>query len=420
MNLDTTEQTATKSQGSGFIFVFITVVLDMLSIGLIVPVLPNLVNEMTSGNISEASKYVGLFSTLWAVMQFVFMPIMGAMSDQYGRKPIFLVSNFGQTLGHILTALAPGLVVLAISRILLGGFSAVVSTANAYIADTTAPDQRGAKFGMLGAAFGLGFILGPALGGYLGKIDLHLPFWVAAGLTFANGLYGLFFVKESLPIEDRTKFTWAKANPVGSLEFLTEQPKVLLLAIVKGLSDFGHNVYGAVFVLYGLHRYNWGSDVTGLTLGLVGLLAMLVQVLLVGRVIKAIGEVRTMIFGLLAGAIAFAAYGFAPTALWFWVALPIGALSGLLAPAIMGLLSRQIGPHEQGRLQGALGSVQAGVTIIGPLVYSGLFAWSVAPQRDVELPGAAFMLAGFFTLLGFVLAATNLKKLQVVPAQPPA
>jgi MFS transporter, DHA1 family, tetracycline resistance protein len=249
---------------------------------------------------------------------------------------------------------------------------------------------------------------------------LHLPFWVAAGLTFTNGLYGLFFVKESLPIEDRTKFTWAKANPVGSLEFLTEQPKVLLLAIVKGLSDFGHNVYGAVFVLYGLHRYNWGSDVTGLTLGLVGLLAMLVQVLLVGRVIKAIGEVRTMIFGLLAGAIAFAAYGLAPTALWFWVALPIGALSGLLAPAIMGLLSRQIGPHEQGRLQGALGSVQAGVTIIGPLVYSGLFAWSVAPQRDVELPGAAFMLAGFFTLLGFVLAATNLKKLQVVPAQPPA
>ncbi len=419
-NPDPITQSKAKSQSGGFIFVFITVALDMLSIGLIVPVLPNLINEMTGGDISEASKYVGLFSMLWAMMQFVFMPFLGALSDQYGRKPIFLISNFGQTLGHILTALAPGLVVLAISRILLGGFSAIVSTANAYIADTTTPDQRGAKFGMLGAAFGLGFILGPAVGGYLGKVDLHLPFWVAAGLTFTNGIYGMFFVKESLPIENRTRFSWAKANPVGSLGFLTEQPKVLLLAIVKGLADFGHNVYGAVFVLYGLHRYNWGSDVTGLTLGLVGLLAMVVQVLLVGRVIKALGEVRTMILGLLAGALAFALYGLAPTAMWFWIALPIGALSGLLAPAIMGLLSRQIGPHEQGRLQGALGSVQAGVTIIGPLVYSALFAWSVAPERAVELPGAAFMLAAFFTLLGFAIAAFNLKNLLLVPSKAPA
>jgi MFS transporter, DHA1 family, tetracycline resistance protein len=307
-NSDSAEE-ATPVRASGFIFVFITVALDMLSIGLIVPILPNLINEMTGGNISEAAKFVGLFSMAWAVMQFICMPIAGALSDQLGRKPILLISNFGQTLGHVLTALAPGLFLLGISRILLGGFSAVVSTANAYIADTVPPDQRAQKFGMLGAAFGLGFILGPAIGGYLGKINLHLPFWVAAGLTLTNGLYGLFFVKESLAKNDRSPFKWAKANPIGSLGFLAEKPKVLLLAIVKGFADFGHNVYGATFVLYGLHRYGWGSDVTGLTLGLVGLLAMFVQVFLVGRVIKMLGEVRTMILGLLAGAIAFAAYG---------------------------------------------------------------------------------------------------------------
>jgi MFS transporter, DHA1 family, tetracycline resistance protein len=319
--------------GGSFTFVFVTVALDMLSIGLIVPILPALVNEMTGGDIKEAAHYVGIFSLLWASMQFIFMPILGALSDQIGRKPVFLISNFGQAFAHVLTALAPGFVLLAISRLLLGGVSAVVSTANAYIADTVAPDQRAAKFGMLGAAFGLGFILGPAVGGYLGKFDLHLPFWVAAGLTFLNGLYCLFFVKESLPIEDRTPFTWAKVNPVKSIGFLGENAKVMRLAIVKGLADFSHVVYSSVFVLYGLHRYGWQSDTSGLTLGIVGILAMVVQVGLVGRTIKAIGEVRTMILGLVCGGIGFALYGLAPTAMWFWLALPIGALSGFLAPA---------------------------------------------------------------------------------------
>jgi MFS transporter, DHA1 family, tetracycline resistance protein len=405
------DNTKTTLTASSFTFVFVTVTLDMLSIGLIVPILPSLVNEMTGGDIKEAAHYVGIFSLLWAVMQFIFMPILGTLSDQIGRKPVFLISNFGQSLAHVLTALSPGFVLLAISRLLLGGFSAVVSTASAYIADTVEPDGRAAKFGLLGAAFGLGFILGPAVGGFLGKINLHLPFWVAAGLTFTNGLYCLFFVKESLPLNDRSPFSWAKANPLKSLGFLTENAKVLRLAIVKGLSDFSHVVYGSVFVLYGLHRYDWKPDVSGLTLGAVGILAMVVQVGLVGRTIKALGEVRTMILGLFCSALGFALYGLAPTAVWFWAALPIGALSGFLAPAIMGLLSREIGPHEQGRLQGALGSVQASAAIFGPLIFTGLFAWSVAPQRSMELPGAAFMLAAAFTAIGCVIAALSIKKL---------
>jgi MFS transporter, DHA1 family, tetracycline resistance protein len=397
--------------GGSFAFVFVTVALDMLSIGLIVPILPALVNEMTGGDIKEAAHYVGIFSLLWASMQFIFMPILGALSDQIGRKPVFLISNFGQAIAHVLTALAPGLVLLAFSRLLLGGVSAVVSTANAYIADTVAPDQRAAKFGMLGAAFGLGFILGPAVGGYLGKIDLHLPFWVAAGLTFVNGVYCLFFVKESLPVADRSPFAWAKVNPVKSIGFLGENAKVMRLAIVKGLADFSHVVYSSVFVLYGLHRYGWQSDTSGLTLGIVGILAMVVQVGLVGRTIKAIGEVRTMILGLVCGGVGFALYGLAPTAMWFWLALPIGALSGFLAPAIMGLLSREIGPHEQGRLQGALGAVQAGASIIGPLIFTGIFAWSVSSERAVELPGAAFILAAGFTLTGGLIAILSLPML---------
>lgn len=415
MSIEDNDQTPqTKLTTGSFIFVFITVALDMLSIGLIVPILPNLVNEMTGGDIKEAAHYVGIFSLLWAVMQFIFMPILGTLSDQIGRKPVFLISNFGQSLAHVLTALSPGFVLLAISRLMLGAFSAVVSTASAYIADTVEPDGRAAKFGMLGAAFGLGFILGPAAGGYLGKINLHLPFWVAAGLTATNGIYCLFFVKESLPPKDRTKFTWAKANPLKSVGFLMENAKVFRLAIVKGLADFAHVVYGSVFVLYGLHRYGWQPDTAGLTLGAVGILAMVVQVGLVGPVIKRLGEVRTMILGLFCGALGFVLYGLAPSAIWFWVALPIGALSGFLAPAIMGLLSREIGPHEQGRLQGALGSVQAAAAIFGPLIFTGIFAWSVAPQRTMELPGAAFMLAAAFTMAGCVLAALSIKKLSAV------
>lgn len=414
---DATSDTPKTLTGGAFTFVFITVALDMLSIGLIVPILPALVNDMTGGDIKEAAKYVGLFSLLWATMQFIFMPILGALSDQIGRKPVFLISNFGQAFAHVLTALSPGFVLLAISRLLLGGFSAVVSTANAYIADTVAPDQRAAKFGMLGAAFGLGFILGPAVGGYLGKIDLHLPFWVAAGLTFVNGLYCLFFVKESLPLADRTPFSWAKANPVKSIGFLGENAKVMRLAIVKGLADFSHVVYGSVFVLYGLHRYGWQPDTAGITLGIVGVLAMVVQVGLVGRTIKALGEARTMILGLVCGGFGFILYGLAPTAMWFWLALPVGALSGFLAPAIMGLLSREIGPHEQGRLQGALGAVQAGASIFGPLIFTGLFAWSVSPQRASELPGAAFMLAAGFTLMGGLIAMLSLPMLLRKPAQ---
>jgi MFS transporter, DHA1 family, tetracycline resistance protein len=395
----------TVAKKGGFTFVFVTVALDMLSIGLIVPVLPNLVNEMTGGDISEASKYVGIFSTMWAVMQFIFMPILGTLSDQIGRKPIFLVSNFGQAIAHVLTAIAPGFVLLAVSRLLLGAFSAITSTANAYIADTVAPDQRAQKFGMLGAAFGLGFILGPAMGGYLGKIDLHLPFWVAAGMTALNGLYGLIFLEESLAVKDRSPFNWAKANPIGSVGFLIENPKITLLAAIKGLSDFSFVVYPATFVLYGLYRYGWQSDVSGMTLGLVGVFSMIMQVFIVGRVIKALGEVRTMILGFLCGGIGFALYGLAPTAIWFWLAMPIASLVGFLNPAIMGLMTREIGPHEQGRLQGAIGAVQAATSIIGPVAFTSLFAWSVAPERVVKLPGAAFMVAAFCTLLGFAIAA---------------
>jgi DHA1 family tetracycline resistance protein-like MFS transporter len=402
---------APKNNQGGFIFVFVTVALDMLAIGLIVPVLPNFINKLTDGDISQAAYYVGIFSVGWAIMQFLAMPIMGALSDQYGRKPIFLISNFGQAFAHILTAVASGFVLLAISRLLSGVFSAVTSTANAYIADTVPPNERAQKFGMLGAAFGLGFILGPAIGGFLGKIDIHLPFWVAAGMTFANRLYGLFFVKESLAPENRSPFSWAKANPVGSVGFLTENPKVFLLACIKSLADFSFVVYPATFVLYGLYRYGWESDISGLTLGLVGILAMIVQVFLVGPTIRAIGEARTMILGLLCGGIGFALYSLAPTGKWFWAAMPIAALVGFLNASVMALMSREIGPHEQGRLQGAIGAVQAGTAIIGPIAFTTLFAWSVAPERTVKMPGSAFMLASLCILIGFTIAAFNLRRL---------
>jgi len=399
-----------KRASSGFIFVFITITLDMLALGMIVPVLPNLLKDMTGGDVGEAAHMIGIFGFFWALMQFICMPILGALSDQIGRKPILLISNFGQALANLMTAFAPAFWVLLLSRILSGAVSAVGSAANAYVADSEPAETRAQKFGMLGAAFGLGFILGPAIGGYLGKIDLRLPFLVAAGLCTANGLFGLFMLKESLSPENRRPFRWNSANPIDSLQFLGSNPKILKLALIRGLCDFAQVVYPATFVLYGFYRYGWESDVAGLTLGLVGLCSMIVQATLVGRIIRRIGEVSTLIVGLLLGAVGYGLYAWAPNQYILWASVPIASLAGIYGAAIQSLLTRQIGPDEQGRLQGAVGAVQAATSMVGPIVFTALFAWSIAPVREHSLPGLALSLAAFCLLIATGIAATGARQ----------
>ncbi len=254
---------------AAFIFIFVTIALDMLALGIIIPVFPKLVVDMIGGSEADAAHWVGLAGTLWALMQFVSMPVAGALSDRIGRRPIVLASNFGQGADYLVMALAPNLWWLLLGRVISGVTSASVTTAFAYIADVTAPEKRAGAFGVLGAAFGLGFVVGPVAGGLLGHLDPRLPFWTAGALSLLNGLYGLFVLPESLAPERRTSFSWAKANPVASFDMLRANPKLMGLASVKFLNDLAHVVYRSVFALYAMHRFHWGQLDIGLTLGAV-------------------------------------------------------------------------------------------------------------------------------------------------------
>lgn len=260
-----------------FIFVFLTVVFDMLALGMVIPVLPNLVVDFSGGDAARGAEIFGLFATVWALMQFLSSPILGALSDRFGRRPVILISNFGLGFDYILMALAPNLWWLFVGRVISGICGASISTAYAYLADVLPPEKRAGAFGMMGAAFGLGFTFGPAIGGLLGDIDPHLPFWVAAALSLLNGCYGLFVIPESLPHDKRAPFRWRRANPVAALELLRSHPNLIGLASVGFLSNLSHVVLNSTFVLYAGYRYQWSERDVGLALALVGICSMVVQ-----------------------------------------------------------------------------------------------------------------------------------------------
>ena len=389
---------------AAFIFIFITLALNMLALGIIVPVLPQLIVNMRGGDQVSAAHWIGLFATLWALMQFVSMPLLGALSDRIGRRPVVLLSNFGQAADYVLMALAPTLWWLLIGRLISGICSASVSTAHAYVADVTAPEKRAASFGALGAAYGLGFVIGPALGGVLGDFDPRAPFWVAGALSLLNGLYGLFVLPESLPPERRKDFTWRKANPIGAFAFLRTQPRLLGLAVVKFFNDLAHVAYPATFALYLMHRYEWGPRQVGLTLALVGIAGVFVQAGLVGRVVAKIGERAALLIGLVCGAAGFTIYAFAREPWMLFCAIPVAALWGLAGPSGQALITRRVDPSEQGRLQGALASLTGAAGIIGPSIFTGVFAYFIAAGAPMPLPGAAFLTATLFVAVSFALA----------------
>lgn len=375
-------------------FIFITVLIDVLSFGVIIPVLPHLVEEFTGGDIVSAARWVGVFGMVFAAVQFVSTPVQGALSDRFGRRPVILFSCLGLGLDFVFMALATSLPMLLAGRIISGIASASFTTANAYIADVTAPEKRAKSFGMIGAAFGLGFVVGPLIGGWLGGIDLRLPFWFAAGLALLNFLYGWFVLPESLPPERRApRFDTSHANPFGALALLRSYPQVFGLAAVVFLANLAHYVYPSIFVLFADYRFQWGPREVSWVLAVVGVLSIAVNVGLVGRTVKALGERRTLLFGLACGVAGFCIYGLAGSGGWFMVGLPVSALWALAAPATQALITRQVGPEVQGRIQGALMSLTSLAGIIGPLLFANVFALFVSAHAPVQLPGAPWLLA---------------------------
>jgi DHA1 family tetracycline resistance protein-like MFS transporter len=390
---------------AALVFIFVTVVLDMLALGMILPVLPHLIEDFLGGDTARAAKIFGLFGSVWAVMQFVSMPVMGGLSDRFGRRPVILLSNLGLGLDYVLMALAPNLRWLFVGRVISGVTAASISTAMAYIADVTPPENRAKSYGLVGMAFGLGFIVGPALGGVLGSIDPRLPFWAAAVASLANAAYGYFVLPESLPPERRRAFEWKRANPAGSLKFLRAHREIKGLAAAAFLSAVAHAVLPAVFVLYAGYRYGWDEKTVGLALAVVGASSVVVQGTLVGPLVRRFGERRVLLAGLLAGAIGFIVYALAPTGAWFLAGIPVVALWGLAAPSAQGLMTRHVGANVQGELQGAMGSLQGIATVIGPVMFATIFAWSIEAGRQWHFPGAAYTLAALLLVASAAIVA---------------
>ena len=408
MSEETANAVATPPRGAAVIFIFVTILLDTLALGVVIPILPKLIESFVDNDTASAARIYGLFGTAWALMQFFFSPILGALSDRFGRRPVVLLSNFGLSLDYVLMALAPSLSWLFVGRVISGITSASISTAFAYIADITAPEKRAEVFGKIGVAFGAGFILGPALGGLLGDIDPRLPFWVAAGLSFANALYGWLILPESLPLERRSPLRWRSANPVGALHLLRSDRVLAGLSIANFFAQLAHVVLPSVFVLYATYRYGWGAKTVGLTLAMVGICAMAVQGAAIGPIVKRFGERRALFFGLGCGAAGFLIFGAAPSGPLFWLGIPVMALWGIAGAATQALTTQLVKREQQGQLQGATTSVQSVSQLLGPFLFTLTFAHFISAQAPFKLPGAPFYLASALLLLALLVALKTL------------
>jgi DHA1 family tetracycline resistance protein-like MFS transporter len=385
-------------------FIFVTVVLDVLALGIVIPVLPKLVVQFEGGDTATAADVFGIFMTAWGLMQFFAMPIVGAISDRFGRRPVILISCLGMGMDYFLMAWAPTLGWLFLGRIISGITASGFSTSFAYIADVAPPEKRAQAFGLVGAAFGLGFVLGPALGGILGQVDPRLPFWVAGAMALVAAAYGYFILPESLPPERRAKFEWKKANPVGSLELLRSHPELSGLAGSYFLMQLAHVVLPSVTVLYMGYRYGWDALTVGLVLAGVGICSMIVQGLLIRPVVARVGERRALAMGLAFGMLGFIVYGLAPTGAMFLAGVPLLALWGFGGPSLQALMTRHVSGSEQGKLQGANASSTAIAGVVGPSIFATAFSSGIAPGAALHLPGAPYFIAAALLLASCAIA----------------
>jgi DHA1 family tetracycline resistance protein-like MFS transporter len=398
-------------------FIYVTIVLDTLALGILIPVLPPLLRDFVSGDKVVAAATYGLLVTIWGLMQFLFSPLIGVLSDRFGRRPVLILSGFGLGLDYIIMALAPNLAWLFIGRIFSGITSSSFATAAAYVTDVTPMERRAAAFGMVGAAWGIGFILGPAIGGVMGNFGLRIPFWGAAAFSLASATYGLFVLPESLPREHRKGFAWRRANPIGSLTLLRSHSTLLGLAAVTFVQFLAFQVLPTVFVLYAYDRFGWQEYQVGLSLALVGALNITVQGGLVKRFITRFGERKALLTGLLFGSAAMVVWGLAPNDIVLLFAAFVFAPIGFVAPALQSLMTRRVGPSEQGQLQGANASIAGLTGAIGPILFGLLYSLALRSRGQFDLLGLPFLVAAVL-MLGSVGVAVRVTRSSSEEAAP--
>jgi DHA1 family tetracycline resistance protein-like MFS transporter len=392
-----------KGRRAAAAFIFFTVVLDMLAMGMIAPVLPRLIVNFLHGNTANGAEMLGIFGTLFAGMQFFFSPVLGSLSDRFGRRPVVLLSNFGLGLDYMLMGWAPALGWLFVGRVISGLTASSVPSAMAYMTDVTPREKRAAAFGMLNAAFGMGFVLGPALGGILGNVNPRLPFWVAGGLSLLNGMYGLFVLPESLSEEHRSRFSWKRANPVGSVSLLNRNKVLLGIAGLLLLGYIAQQSLMNVYVIYADYRYHWTDRTVGLSLALVGIFSGFYGALLVKPVVAWLGERKAMVLGFAGGAVGYMMFGLSTTGVLLWMAIPFLNLMSFTWPSAQSLMSHEIGPSEQGQLQGAVNSLRGIAGLLGPGLFTYIFSKSIGAGAPVHLPGMPFFVAAGMLVAGLGL-----------------
>jgi len=384
--------------------------IDVIGLGIIIPVLPKLIEEMIGGDLSMASTYAGWLMFAYATMQFLFSPIIGALSDKYGRRPVLLISLFGFGIDYLLMGFAPTIIWLFIGRLISGVTGASFTTATAYIADISTPEKRSQNFGLIGAAFGLGFIIGPVLGGLLGHYGARIPFFAAAGLALLNTLYGYFILPESLDKEHRRKFEWKRANPVGSLKRLSHYPVILSLVVSLVFIYIASHATQSTWTFYTMEKFKWNEKMVGYSLGFVGLMIAIVQGGLIRIVIPKLGQKKSIYIGLTLYVIGFVCFAFA-TKSWMMFAFVIPfSLGGICGPALQGVMSGQVPANQQGELQGALTSLISVTSIVGPLLMTNLFSYFTAADAPVYFPGAPFLMGAVLTLFSVFFAVRSLEK----------
>ena len=398
-----------NTRPAALVFILIALLIDVMGLGLILPVFPNLF-KLLSGSETAGAQMFGLFTAIYALMQFVFAPILGALSDRYGRRPVLLLSLLGVGLDYLLMYAAPNLGWLLLGRVIAGITGASVTVINAYVADVTAPDDRARSFGLLGATFGAGFILGPVLGGVLGNIDLRLPFACAAGLALLNAAYGYFVLPESVTPETRGRALGRELlNPLAPLRDLGRYPVVRSLAASFILSALAFQVLPNTWVLFTERTLGWTPIQNGAALALVGIMSIVSQALLIGPAIRLLGERGSIITGLLLSSVRFAMMGAARTGAVMYGSIVVGGLADIAGPALQGLISRSVDAREQGRVQGALASVTSLASVVGPLLATWVYAHFNGGSQW-HIPGAAFYMAALFSLAGVALVSVALRR----------
>src|SRR5437762_8091085 len=412
------QRSPVKSRPAAIAFIFVTVMLDMLALGLIAPVLPKLILNFLGGSATSAATWLGVFGTVFAAMQFFFSPVLGVLSDRFGRRPVILLSNLGLGLDYIVMALSPTIGWLFVGRVISGITASSIPTAMAYIADVVPKEKRAGAFGMIGVAFGVGFILGPGIGGPLGDVSPRLPFWVAAGFSLANWLYGYIFVPESLRHEYRKEFTLRRANPIGSLALLRSHSELWKLATLQFLAYVSHEVF-VIWALYAIYRYAWNQTTIGISLAVVGVFTAAISGGLTGRTVAWLGERRTLYIGQFFGALGMVIAGLARTGGVYMASIPVISMWNISFPAAQGMMTHRVSEREQGELQGAIQSLRSIAFVIGPILFSGIFGWFINPKHSFYVPGAPYYLAAAL-LFTAMLLATRVEQPQFGEASPTA